>query len=59
MNNMLARRKKKSKKRPGARPGKVNKSSDLDSVHERLAPFVAAGFRALCAAAGARHVAER
>jgi AcrR family transcriptional regulator len=26
------------------------KSSDLDSVHERLAPFVAAGFRALCSA---------
>jgi AcrR family transcriptional regulator len=24
------------------------KSSDLDSVHERLAPFVATGFRALC-----------
>lgn len=24
-------------------------SSDLDSVHERLAPFVAAGFQALCA----------
>ncbi|HLW24224.1 MAG TPA: TetR family transcriptional regulator [Steroidobacteraceae bacterium] len=29
-------------------------SSDLDSVHERLAPFVAAGFRALCSAASAR-----
>jgi Tetracyclin repressor-like, C-terminal domain len=27
------------------------KSSDLDSVHERLAPYVAAGFRALCARA--------
>lgn len=25
-------------------------SSDLDSVHQRLAPFVAAGFRALCSA---------
>src|SRR5580658_10797010 len=29
------------------------KSSDLDSVHERLAPYVAAGFRALCARSGA------
>ncbi|MHB8722586.1 MAG: TetR family transcriptional regulator [Steroidobacteraceae bacterium] len=29
------------------------RSSDLDSVHERLAPFVAAGFRALCSRAGA------
>jgi AcrR family transcriptional regulator len=29
--------------------GGLCKSSDLDSVHERLAPFVAAGFRALCA----------
>ncbi len=29
-------------------------SSDLDSVHERLAPFVAAGFRALCTAGRAR-----
>ncbi|MGA2840471.1 MAG: hypothetical protein ABSG18_09875 [Steroidobacteraceae bacterium] len=28
--------------------GGLCKSSDLDSVHERLAPFVAAGFRALC-----------
>ena len=36
--------------------GGLCKSSDLDSVHERLAPYVAAGFRALCArenAAGA------
>jgi AcrR family transcriptional regulator len=31
--------------------GGLCKSSDLDSVHERLAPFVAAGFRALCARA--------
>jgi AcrR family transcriptional regulator len=30
------------------------KSSDLDSVHERLAPFVAAGFQALCGATGTR-----
>lgn len=33
--------------------GGLCKSSDLDSVHERLAPFVAAGFRALCARASA------
>ncbi len=29
--------------------GGLCSSSDLDSVHERLAPFVAAGFQALCA----------
>jgi AcrR family transcriptional regulator len=29
-------------------------SSDLDSVHERLVPFVAAGFRALCARSAAQ-----
>ena len=29
--------------------GGVCQSSDLDSVHERLVPFCAAGFRALCA----------
>jgi AcrR family transcriptional regulator len=29
--------------------GGVCKASDLDSVHERLVPFCAAGFRALCA----------
>jgi AcrR family transcriptional regulator len=34
--------------------GGLCKSSDLDSVHERLAPFVAAGFQALCGTAGAR-----
>ena len=28
--------------------GGACKSSDLDSVHERLVPFCAAGFRALC-----------
>src|ERR1700674_1225673 len=33
--------------------GALCKSSDLDSVHERLAPYVAAGFRALCARANA------
>jgi len=32
--------------------GGLCRSSDLDSVHERLAPYVAAGFRALCARAG-------
>jgi hypothetical protein len=36
--------------------GGLCKSSDLDSVHERLAPYVAAGFRALCARAGAAEV---
>jgi AcrR family transcriptional regulator len=36
------------------------RSSDLDSVHERLVPFVAAGFRALCAARrGARRLKPR
>jgi len=33
--------------------GGLCRSSDLDSVHERLAPYVAAGFRALCASASA------
>jgi len=28
--------------------GGVCKASDLDAVHERLVPFCAAGFRALC-----------
>jgi hypothetical protein len=28
--------------------GGLCRSSDLDSVRERLAPYVAAGFRALC-----------
>jgi AcrR family transcriptional regulator len=32
--------------------GGLCRASDLDSVHERLAPFVAAGLRALCARAG-------
>lgn len=32
--------------------GGVCRSTDLDSVHERLAPFIAAGFRTLCARAG-------
>ena len=31
-------------------------SSDLDSVHERLVPFVAAGFRALCERGKARRL---
>lgn len=30
--------------------GGLCKSSDLDSVHERLPPYIAAGFRAICAA---------
>jgi len=34
--------------------GGLCKSSDLDSVHERLAPFVAAGFQALCGATATR-----
>jgi AcrR family transcriptional regulator len=34
--------------------GGLCKSADLDSVHERLAPFVAAGFQALCGASAAR-----
>ena len=34
--------------------GGLCRSTDLDSVHERLAPFVAAGFRELCARAKAR-----
>jgi AcrR family transcriptional regulator len=33
--------------------GGLCRASDLDSVHERLAPYVAAGFRALCARAAA------
>jgi len=33
--------------------GGLCRSSDLDSVHERLAPYVAAGFRALCGRANA------
>ena len=39
--------------------GGVCQASDLDSVHERLVPFCAAGFRALCAAARARGQARR
>ena len=30
--------------------GGLCKSSDLDSVHERLPPYIAAGFRAICSA---------
>jgi AcrR family transcriptional regulator len=30
------------------------KSSDLDDVHERLVPFISAGFRALCESRGQR-----
>jgi len=32
--------------------GGLCRSTDLDSVHERLAPYVAAGFRALCERSG-------
>jgi AcrR family transcriptional regulator len=32
--------------------GGLCNSSDLDSVHERLPPYVAAGFRAICGARG-------
>jgi len=39
--------------------GGLCRSSDLDSVHERLTPFVAAGFRALCVLAGGRTVRPR
>lgn len=39
--------------------GGLCKSSDLDSVHQRLAPFVAAGFRALWGAAEAASAAGR
>ena len=39
--------------------GGLCKSSDLDSVHQRLAPFVAAGFRALWGAAEAVRTAAR
>jgi hypothetical protein len=39
--------------------GGLCKSSDLDSVHERLSPFVAAGFRALCALMAGRAVKSR
>ena len=35
------------------------RSSDLDSVHERLVPYVAAGFRALCAQARPRTAPAR
>ena len=39
--------------------GGLCKSSDLDSVHERLAPFVAAGFRALWGTAEGASTAGR
>jgi AcrR family transcriptional regulator len=39
--------------------GGLCKSSDLDSVHERLAPYVAAGFRALCGRANAEAAAAK
>ena len=39
--------------------GGVCRSSDLDGVHQRLVPFCAAGFRALCAPGGARRTRAR
>ena len=39
--------------------GGVCRSSDLDSVHQRLIPFCAAGFRALCSPAGSRSRSRR
>ena len=38
--------------------GGICQSSDLESVHERLPPFIAAGFRALGARAAERRRAE-
>jgi AcrR family transcriptional regulator len=39
--------------------GGVCRSSDLDSVHERLVPYCAAGFRALCSSGARRKPARR
>lgn len=39
--------------------GGVCRANDLESVHERLVPFIAAGFRELCGAAGARAARTR
>jgi hypothetical protein len=39
--------------------GGLCRSSDLDSVQQRLVPYVAAGFRALCAASGGHGVAPK
>jgi AcrR family transcriptional regulator len=39
--------------------GGLCKSADLDSVHERLAPFVAAGLQALCTASATRPKRDR
>ena len=36
----------------------VCRSNDLDSVHERMVPFIAAGFRALCAGTAGRTAAR-
>src|ERR1700726_1027077 len=38
--------------------GGLCNSSDLDSVHERLPPYVAAGFRAICGARGSTRSAR-
>ena len=39
--------------------GGLCKSSDLDSVHERLSPYAAAGFRAICGLSGATIAPKR
>lgn len=39
--------------------GGLCRSSDLDAVHERLVPFCAAGFRALCSKEMERRAAQR
>ena len=39
--------------------GGLCRSSDLDSVQQRLVPYVAAGFRALCAASASRRVRSK
>jgi AcrR family transcriptional regulator len=38
--------------------GGLCKSTDLDSVHERLPPYIAAGFRAICTPIKSTHPAE-
>ena len=39
--------------------GGICRSADLDAVHERLVPFVASGFRALCARSAAQRGRKR
>jgi AcrR family transcriptional regulator len=38
--------------------GGLCKSTDLDSVHERLPPYIAAGFRAICTPKNSTHLRE-